>query len=140
MAFKKMSMYASLVVVAIISCNVQNINAQMEALIDQDFYQVKSSLYDLQEAEFNLMNDSQKLNDMQKEYLSGRADYSAVERARNELIRSKNKWFSKVMRYLHASNEFEPTVNYQAYPQNLYDLDSYKSLSEIPVNPPTIVA
>ncbi|XP_060834480.1 uncharacterized protein LOC132917658 [Rhopalosiphum padi] len=140
MAFKKISMFASLVVLTIISYNVQNINAQtMEPLIDQDFSQVKAALFEMQEAEYNLMNDSQKLNDMQKEYFAGKVDYSAVERARNELIKSKSKWLIKVLRYLHATNEFEPTVNYQnSYPQNIYrtmdDLDNYKNYNEMPVN------
>ncbi|XP_026812926.1 uncharacterized protein LOC113553665 [Rhopalosiphum maidis] len=151
MAFKKISMFASLVVVTIISYNVQNINAQsMEPLIDQDFNQVKAALFELQEAEYNVMNDSQKLNDMQKEYFAGKVDYSAVERARNELIKSKSKMFVKFLRYLYATNEFEPTVSYQnSYPQNLYrtmdDLNNYKNFNEMPVNlgnapqPPTIV-
>uniref|UniRef100_A0A2S2PKE8 Uncharacterized protein n=1 Tax=Schizaphis graminum TaxID=13262 RepID=A0A2S2PKE8_SCHGA len=152
MAFKKISMFASLVVVTIISCNVQNINAlSMEPLIDQDLSKVKAALYELQEAEFNLMNDSQKLNDMQKEYLARKVDYSAVERARNELMKSKSKWFLKALKYLYATNEFEPSVNYQnSYLQNPYptmdDLNNYANFNDIPVNlgtaptpPPTLV-
>ncbi|KAE9537521.1 hypothetical protein AGLY_006544, partial [Aphis glycines] len=138
MAFKKMSMFTSLVVVTIISYNVQNINSQsmVQPLIDQDFMQVKAALYELQEAEFNLMNDSQKLNDMQREYLAGKVEYSAVERARNELMQAKNTWFAKVLNYLRATNAFEPSVNYQnSFSQNYYQntgpSDAYDTLNNI---------
>lgn len=124
--------------VTIISYNVQNINSQsmVQPLIDQDFIKVKAALYQLQEAEFNLMNDSQKLNDMQREYLAGKVDYSAVERARNELMESKTQWFAKVLNYLRATNEFEPSINYQnAFPPNYYPnqdpLDDYNNLNNI---------
>lgn len=116
----------------IISYNVLESNAlMMQPLIDQDFCAVKASLYELGEAEMNLMDDSQTLNDMQREYFAGKVDYSAVERARNELNKSKNKWFQKVIQYLKATNEFEPTINYQTSdPQKVYhqmdDLDNYK--------------
>lgn len=127
----------------------------VQPLIDQDFIQVKAALYQLQEAEFNLMNDSQKLNDMQREYLAGKVDYSAVERARNELMQSKTQWFAKVLNYLRATNEFEPSVNYQNsfppnYYQNLGPSDDYNTLNNInemkanlgipPTPLPTVVA
>jgi len=125
----------------------------VQPLIDQDFIRVKAALYELQEAEFNLMNDSQKLNDMQREYLAGKVDYSAVERARNELMQSKNVWFAKLLKYLRATNEFEPSVNYQnSFPPNYYQntgpSDAYNTLNNmnemkanlgIPPGPPTVI-
>lgn len=124
--------------VTIISYNVQNINSQsmVQPLIDQDFVAVKAALYELQEAEYNIMNDSQKLNDIQREYLAGRVDYSAVERARNELMQTKSVWFEKVLNYLRATNAFEPSVNYQnSFPQNYYQntgpSDTYDTLNNI---------
>lgn len=97
---------------------------------------VKFALYKLQEAEFNLMNDSQKLKDMQKEYLAGKVELYAVERARNELMQSKTQWFKDVLQYLSASNEFEPSISYQnSYRPNDYpDLgpsDDYNTLNKI---------
>jgi len=119
-------------VVTIISYNVLEGNAQsIEPLIDQDYCKVKASLYDLGEVGMNLVDDSQTLNDMQREYFAGKVDYSAVERARNELNKTKNKLFLKLIKYIWATNEFEPTINYQTVdPQKLYktmdDLENYK--------------
>ncbi|XP_060878840.1 uncharacterized protein LOC132951134 [Metopolophium dirhodum] len=132
MAFKEIAMLSSLVVVTIISYNVLEGNAQsIEPLIDQDYCKVKAALYDLGEIGMNLMDDSQTLNDMQREYFAGKVDYSAVERARNELNKTKNKLFLKLIKYIWATNEFEPTINYQTTdPQKLYktmdDLENYK--------------
>lgn len=118
--------------VTIISYNVLEGNAQsIEPLIDQDYCKVKASLYDLGEVGMNLVDDSQTLNDMQREYFAGKVDYSAVERARNELNKTKNKLFLKLIKYIWATNEFEPTINYQTVdPQKLYktmdDLENYK--------------
>lgn len=118
--------------VTIISYNVLEVNAlPLEPLIDQDYVRVKASLYDLGEVLMNLMDDSQTLNDMQREYYSGKVDYSAVERARNDLINTKNQLFIKLIKYLWATNDFEPVVNYQKTdPQKLYkaieDLENYK--------------
>jgi len=103
-------------------------NAQsFEPLIDQDFSKVKASLYELSEAEMNLVDDSQKLNDMQREYFAGKVDLTAVERARNELIKSKSDWFLKVIQYLSATNDFEPTIKYQI--TNLHN--RYQNLDEL---------
>jgi len=143
-------------VFTIISYNVLEGNAQsIEPLIDQDYCKVKASLYDLGEVGMNLMDDSQTLNDMQREYFAGKVDFSAVERARNELNKTKNKLFLKLIKYFWATNEFEPTINYQtADPHNLYktmdDLENYKdSIDDIhadllnsmsPTLQPTVVA
>lgn len=118
--------------VTIISYSVLEGNAQsIQPLIDQDYMKVKAALYDLGEVGMNLMDDSQTLNDMQREYFAGKVDYSAVERARNELNKTKNKLFLKLIKYIWATNEFEPTINYQtADPHKLYktmdDLENYK--------------
>lgn len=111
--------------VTIISYCILDSNAQsvMDQLTDDDFYKTKAALYDMQEATCNLMSDSQKLNDMQREYLLGRLDYAYVQQALNELKKSKSKWFSKVINYLSATDEFEPTdiVYPKLYPANPYN-------------------
>jgi len=118
-------------VVAILSYSVIEGNAQsFEPLIDQDFCRVKASLYELGEALMNLMDDSQTLNDIQREYFAGKLDYSAVERARNELNKSQRKWLQKIVQYLLATIEFEPTIKYQTANlqyQNVDDLINYKN-------------
>lgn len=75
--------------------------------VDRYFNSVKEDQYNLQETEFNLMNDSQKLADMQKAYLAGSVDYSYLERAQRELAKTKNEWFKKALRYLDSSIQFE---------------------------------
>lgn len=118
--------------VTIISYNVLEGNAlSLEPLIDQDFVRVKASLYDLGEVLMNIMDDSQTLNDMQREFYSGKVDYSAVERARNDLIKTKSQLSIKLIKYLLATNDFEPAVTYQkSDPQTFYkaieDLENYK--------------
>lgn len=115
-----------------ISYNVLEGNAQsIEPLIDQYFCKVKVSIYDVGEVLMNLMDDSQTLNDMQREYFAGKIDYSAVERAKNELAKTKNRLFLAFMKYFWATNEFEPTTNYQTADTNKFyktmdDYEKYK--------------
>lgn len=115
---------------AILSYTVIESNAQpFEPLIDQPYCKVKFSLYEMAEAELKIMDDTTTLNDMQREYYARKLDYSAVERARNELNKSQSIWLLKFTQYLLATKEFEPTINYEtanAQYQNVDDLISYK--------------
>lgn len=69
--------------------------------------QVKEDLYDLQVIGMNLMNDSQKLRDVQREYAAGNVGIDAVIDAQNELNQTKNDWYQKSMKYMQDTNQME---------------------------------
>lgn len=75
--------------------------------LEQAYNTLKTDLYDIQETEFNLMNDSQKLADLQKAYLDGVVDYSAVLQAQKELAKTRAQWLTKALKYINDSAAFE---------------------------------
>lgn len=96
--------------------NIHGVEARLvQSTLDQYFSNVKADLYELQQAEYNLMNDSQKLYDLQTEYMNGMVDYSAVVQAERELYKSKADWYKKSMKYLGDSNDLENALNLQAH-------------------------
>ncbi|VVC24314.1 Hypothetical protein CINCED_3A006788 [Cinara cedri] len=111
-SIKNIAVLSCFVVIAIVSVTeTHGYVVVPPCVVDPLYSKVKADLYDLQETELNLMNDSQKLADMQKEYLDGNVDYSSVVRAQREVNNTRKQWYQKALKYLDDSVEFENVVN-----------------------------
>lgn len=107
--------------IAIVNYNVLECEAYLTVpQLTNAYLNVQKDLLELQQAELNLMNDSQKVYDLLNQYLAGRIDKSAVEAAQAELLRSKTDWHKKTMQYLADTANFEPASNYPYGPASLY--------------------
>lgn len=105
--------------------------------LGQAYVNVQADLYNLHEAELNIMNDTQKLYDMQREYLEGKVDKAAVDKAQAELMKTKMDWYQKLMKYHYDSALLDPS-SYYPYGPNAVDpagrpVITYDPITNLPI-------
>lgn len=81
-------------------------SCETNAVLDQMFKALKTDLYNMQEAEMNLMNDSQKFYNVAMQYLAGNIDYAALVRAQKGMEQTSKNWHKVLLQYVIDENNF----------------------------------